>query len=237
MSNRAWPMDAASRRRITTALAGAGPDSGERRLCATCALLLGVKGAAIAVVSESGYRGVLCSSNGAAAKIEDLQVTLGEGPGIDAHRLGVPVTDTDLATSGASQWLAFCAPALDAGAASVFAFPLRLGGIRLGTLTFNHDLAGPLSDVQYAEALFIVGIVTEAVLSSQAEAAPGTVAADLEALATDGAEVHQAAGMLAVRLGVSVSDGLVRLRALAYVDGRSLTSFAHDFVAGDQKIG
>jgi stage V sporulation protein SpoVS len=197
-----------------------------------CALLLGVSGAAIAVVSENGHRGVLCSSNTAAATVEELQATLGEGPGIDAHRLGVPVSDADLAASDLSRWLAFCGPAVDAGAAAVFAFPLRLGGIRLGTLTFNHAGAGRLTDDQYAEALFMVQIVTQTVLTIQAKASPGTVAGALEALVDDGAEVHQAAGMLAVRFSVGVGEALVRLRALAYAEGRSVAELAHDVVTG-----
>ena len=197
-----------------------------------CALLLGVSGAAIAVVSESGHRGVLCSSNVAAASLEDLQLTLGEGPGIDAHQLGVPVTDADLASPGSSRWVAFCAPAVDAGAAAVFAFPLRLGGIRLGTLTFNHDHAGRLSDDQYTEALFMVGIVTQSVLAIQAKARPGTVAGPLQALVDDGAEIHQAAGMLAVRLEVGVGEALVRLRALAYAQDRSVADLSHDVITG-----
>ena len=236
MSNPPSPIDTASRRRISTALAAAGSGSAQHRLCATCALLVGTSGAAIAVVSETGHRAVLCSSNAAAGAIEDLQVILGEGPGVDAHRLGVPVTAADLATAGSSRWLAFCAPAIDAGAAAVFAFPLRLGGIQLGTLTFNNDHAGRLPDAQYADALLIVGIVTESVLSLQAKAPRGTVAAALEALASDSAEVHQAAGMLAVRLGVGVAEALVRLRARAYVDGRSLADLARAVVGGREEV-
>ncbi|HEX2048810.1 MAG TPA: ANTAR domain-containing protein [Acidimicrobiales bacterium] len=229
-------MGPASRRRIAAALSAVGDDEADRRLCAVCALLLGVSGAAIAVVSERGHRGVLCSSNPAAAALEELQVTIGEGPGVDAHRLGVPVTDADLAASDVSRWLAFCAPAIAAGAAAVFAFPLRVGAVQLGTLTFNHAHPGRLTDEQFAGALFMVGIVTQSVLTIQAKAPRGAVAAALEALAGDGAEVHQAAGMLAVRLGVGVGEALVRLRALAYAEGRSVADIAHDVVAGGPPV-
>ncbi len=225
-------MDAASRRRITVALSGPGAEHG---MCAACALLIGASGAAITVVTDAGHRGVLCSSNAAAEALEDIQVTLGEGPGIDAHRFGVPVTDADLTASTASRWLAFCAPAVEAGAAAVFAFPLRLGGIHLGTLTFNNDRAGRLTDDQYEEALFMVAVVTQSVLSMQAHAAPGAVAAALEAL-VGGGEVHQAAGMFAVRLGISVPEALVRLRALAYLAGRPLADVAASVIAGREDL-
>ena len=226
----------ASRRRIASALSAVRDDEADCRLCAVCALLLGVSGAAIAVVSESGHRGVLCSSNAAATTVEDLQATLGEGPGIDAHRLGIPVTDGDLAASVSLQWLAFCAPAVDAGAAAVFAFPLRGGAVRLGTLTFNHTIPGRLTDLQYEEAQLIAGIVTRSVLATQATAPAGTVASPLEALVDDGVEVHQATGMVAVRLEVGVDEALVRLRARAYAQGRSVAYLAHEVVAGPPPV-
>jgi hypothetical protein len=45
------------------------------------------------------------------------------------------------------------------------------------------------------------------------------------------AEVHQATGIVAVQLGVSLDDALVRLRARAFSDGRSLREIARDVVA------
>jgi hypothetical protein len=43
--------------------------------------------------------------------------------------------------------------------------------------------------------------------------------------------VHQAAGMVAVQLGISVADALVRLRAHAYAHERPLRDLADDVVA------
>lgn len=80
----------------------------------------------------------------------------------------------------------------------------------------------------------MVGIVTQAVLTIQSRARRGTVAGALETL-VDGAEIHQAAGMLAVRLGVSVGEALVRLRALAYAKGRALADVARDVVTGEER--
>jgi len=44
------------------------------------------------------------------------------------------------------------------------------------------------------------------------------------------AEVHQAAGMISVQLGVAVEEALVRLRAHAYVQERRLVDVARDVV-------
>lgn len=225
-------MDPEARRRIISALSTLTDAEVEPKLCSMCAQVVGVSAAAIVVVTEAAHRAVLCASSSGAGKLEDLQTMLGEGPGLDAYRTGVPVVEADLARTARSRWLAFAGPAFEAGAAAVFAFPLRVGAVRLGTLTFSHGRPGRLSDQQYADAGVAADVVTHIVLARQAEAPPGMVAPALASAADDAAEVHQATGMLAIRLGVSVSEAMVRLRALAYAEGRSLAQVARDVVAG-----
>jgi GAF domain-containing protein len=220
-----------SRRRIAAALSAVAEDEVAPTLCSTCASLVGLRGAAIVVVTDGAHRVVLCSSNATASVLEDLQTTLGEGPGIDAYRRGVPVVEDDLAHSGRSQWLAFAEPALEAGAAAVFAFPLRVGAVPLGALTFSHDRPGRLSDDQYADARTVADVVTQVVLALQAKAPPGMVAQALAAAADDAVEIHQATGMLSVRLGVTLGEAMVRLRAIAYSEGLSLAEVARDVIA------
>ena len=224
-------MDPAGRRRVATALSGIGDDEISPKLCSTCASLLRLSGAAIVVVTEGAHRAVLCASDATAAVLEDLQTTLGVGPGIDACRTGVPVIHPDLADAGRTHWPAFAKPALDAGAAAVFAFPLRVGAVRLGSLTFNHERPGRLSDEQYADAREVADALTHLLLALQAQAPPGMVARALAPAADDASEVHQATGMLSVRHGVSVGEAMVRLRALAYTEGRPLAEVARDVVA------
>lgn len=220
-----------SRLRIVAAFAAVSDDELEARLCQTCAELLAVSGVGVAVVTEDGYRQALHSSDPTAAALEDLQDSLGQGPSIDAHRLGFPVVEADLAIQRAARWPAFSGPALAAGAAAVFAFPMRTGGARLGVLTLYQAQAGPLDAHQYTDALVVADVGTLAILALQAGAAPGVVAASLEAMGSDRVEVHQASGMVAARLGVSVADALVRLRAYAYADDRPLVEVARDVVA------
>ncbi|MFN2607562.1 MAG: GAF domain-containing protein, partial [Acidimicrobiales bacterium] len=184
-------MSSASRLRIETALSAIVEDEVEPTLCAACARLVGLSGAAIVVMRAGAHRALLCSSGPTAAALEDLQNTLGEGPGVDAYRRSVPVVDADLAASDRSQWLAFAKPALDAGAAAVFAFPLRVGAVRLGTLTFHHDRPGQLSDDQSAEARCVAEVVTDFVLARQAQAPPGMLAQALSTASDAAAEVHQ----------------------------------------------
>lgn len=217
--------------RIVAALAAVDDDELEARLCETCAELLAVSGVGVAVVTDDRHRQALHSSDATATALEDLQDSLGQGPSIDAYRLGFPVVETDLAQQRAPRWPAFSGPALAAGASAVFAFPLRAGGARLGVLTLYQGRSGPLGGHQYTDALVVADVVTHVILALQAAAPPGLVAASLQAMGSDRVEVHQASGMVAACLEVSVADALVRLRAYAYAEDRALVEIAREVVA------
>jgi hypothetical protein len=64
-------------------------------------------------------------------RLAELEVTLGEGPYRNVSASGGPVLASDLATRDATRRGPVFAPAArQAGAAAVFAFPLRVGAIR-----------------------------------------------------------------------------------------------------------
>ena len=71
--------------------------------------------------------------------------------------------------------------------------------------------------------------------SCRREAPPEQLAAELEAGADFHYVVHQAAGMVAAQLDVSVRQALVRLRAYAFGNDRPLTEVAKDVV--DRTLG
>jgi hypothetical protein len=216
-------------RRILGLVADGGPTALTRKLCAISAQVVSVSGAGV-MVEDAVNRAPLCSSDATAARILDLCFTLGEGPGLDAHQGGVPVAEPDLALPRRTRWPSFSPPALSAGAAAIFSFPLHVGGVRLGALTFHQARAGPLSDDQHADALAMASVVVNAILAHQAEAPPGALASELAALSDSRAEVHQACGMISVQLDVSLAEASVRLRAHAYADGRPLAEVARDVV-------
>jgi GAF domain-containing protein len=221
--------------RILGMLAAAGPSASTTGLCSLAATAVGVAGAGAMV--EGGYRAPLCSSGAAAARILDACLTLGEGPGFDAHRSGAPVAEPDLAVPRRTRWPSFGAQALGAGVAAVFAFPLRIGAVRLGALTLHGDRPGPLSDDQHADALVMAWVMVTAVLARQADAPPGALARELAALSDARAEVHQACGMLSSQLEIGIAEAAVRLRAHAYAEDRPLVEVARDVVARRLRIG
>ena len=102
----------------------------------------------------------------------------------------------------------------------MFGFPLQVGAVRLGALNLYNDHAGPLTADQHADALVMADVAAQAVLVMQANAPPDQLAAELEAGADFQYLVHQAAGMVAAQLDISVGQALMRLRAYAFGNGR-----------------
>jgi GAF domain-containing protein len=210
---------------------GATREPEPARLCEVCADVSLMTGAGIMLMTGDVQQGSVCSSNDVSALIEELQYTLGEGPCVDAYRQDRPVLEPDLARQSTSRWLAFAPPAVAAGARAVFGFPLQVGGIRVGALNLYRDKPGPISEEQFADSLVLAGLSAQAVLTMQAHASPGTLAAELEEGADFRFVVHQASGMVAVQLGVGVGEALVRLRAYAFGHDRLLAEVSEAVVA------
>lgn len=127
-----------------------------QRIAELCVQTLGVDGAGISLLSDTGRRGVVCATDDVSRRIEELQVTLGEGPCIDTVRTGMPVLVVDLHDRddiAAWRWPTFMAAVADAGVRAVFAFPLRIGAIGLGALDMYRNRPGALDDDELASAL------------------------------------------------------------------------------------
>ncbi len=240
-------MSGKRRLHILTLLGTTAPTGETKRLCEVSAEVTGMTGAGIMLMSGDVPRGSICTTNDVSALIEQLQYELGEGPCVDAYNHDRPVLEPNLVAPHAPRWLGFRGPAIDAGVKAVFGFPLQVGSVRLGALNLYCDKPGHLTDEQHADALTMADIAAQAVLVMQAKAEPGQLALELEVNSDFQYVVHQAAGMVAAQLDISVALALIRIRAYAFgnelsvsevarkVVGRTLRFEAHDdFDASEQ---
>ena len=220
------------RLRILSQLVGRGAFGLEtKRLCEVCAEVTGMTGAGIMLMSGDVPTGAVCTTDNVSRLIEELQYTLGEGPCVDAYQQDRPVLEPDLAQPGALRWMAFAVPAIAAGVRAVFGFPLQVGAVRLGALNLYRDQPGQLSDDQHADALVMADVSAAAVLMMQANAPPGKLAVELETGSDFRYVVHQASGMVAVQLDVTIAHAMIRLRGYSFTNDRPLTEVAKDVVA------
>ncbi|WP_050512376.1 GAF domain-containing protein [Streptomyces rimosus] len=192
--------------------------------CRQCTRLLGVDGTAITVFFDAPQ--LMWHSDPHAARLDDLQYVLGEGPVFDAARGGSRCVIADLSRPGNTRWLVFTSQALQLGMRAVWAFPLQHGNLRIGALACHRRTAGELSPSSTAGALLLADALATALL--------GDRRTQLRLLSCElpRAEVHQAAGILSERLRVPAPAALARLRAHAFATGRPVSLVAHDIVAG-----
>lgn len=187
---------------------------------------LAVSGASITVLSHLGggappRRGLVHATNATSHRLDAVQLTVGEGPCLEAFYSAAPVLVADLDTDG-RRWPGFTPGAREAGAAAVFSFPLLVGAVRLGSLDAYRDSAGPLDQQQHGDALLLAEAATEALL----EEISGHSAEGAVWLADAHTPVHEATGMVAAQLGVTMDSALLRLRAHAYTHGLLVTDVA-----------
>ena len=153
--------------------------------------------------------------------LDEAQILLGEGPTVDATTSTAPVLADDLAGPLALlRWPGFVARASEADVTAAFAFPMHIGGVRVGVLTAYREQPGPLSPSEFADGLVISSLATLLLMESGQ-----VIAGEISTLVGNDLAGHSrlqiAAGMVAEQLDVSVADALARLRAHAYAtDGR-----------------
>lgn len=221
------------RRQLEAALVADGSTVEVDAVCALCVSHLSVSGAGATVLTRIGEadenglgRGLVHATNEISNGLEDLQLTVGEGPCLDAFATGGPVLIPDLAAE-TNRWPGFGPGALKLGAAALFSFPLEVGVVRLGSLDLYSDVPGSLSGDLLADALILADLVTEAIVHDL----DGHATEDLSWLDDPHAEVHQASGMLQVQLNSTTEVALLRLRSYAYTHELPITEVARQVVS------
>ncbi len=223
---------------VASQAAGRGGRVSDADVCAAAVAAVEVTGAWLSAArgAEAGH--LMRVSDEVGEQLAELHLTLGQGPCLDAAASGGPVLASDLAGGESGRrWPVFALAARQAGAAAIFAFPLRIGAIRAGVLGLYRERPGPLTAFQLGDALIFADTATLLLLDAQDQAGgddlavpagPGGQPADL---ALRRAEIDQATGMLTEQLGVGIGDAFVRLRAYAYARDLRLTDVARDIVA------
>ncbi len=206
------------------------------RVCMAAVSLLSLKGAGLSLMVDGELRGTAGVSEPGIAVVQELQLTLGEGPCVDAWTSRAPVLEANLADPAIVRWPAFAHAGVDAGVLAVFAFPLHLGAIRIGVLVLYRGHSGMLNADEMAYGLVLADMATHVLLALQAGAPAGVLHEVLASEPSHWAEVHQATGMVSVQLGVSLDEAFVRLRAHAFSEGLPLRTVAREIVTQRHRL-
>jgi GAF domain-containing protein len=215
-------------------LAGAAAEgvAQPRQICELCVKLLGITGAGISMMTAEGNRGLVCATDEVCARIEDLQLTLGEGASVDAVHAGTPVIVSDLSDPGdlaAERWPVFMEETRTVGVRALFAFPLRIGAISVGSLDLYRDRPGDFTAAELTAALMAADAAALALVSLHA-GGRDSFADERDRTANHQMQVHQATGMIKVQAGVSIEEAFLMLRARAFADAVPVAALASDVV-------
>jgi hypothetical protein len=213
----------AARRRLARAHEGSGD------LCDPFISVLPISGASLSILgTPRATNSTICASDSVAARIDEIQFDLGEGPCWDALSSHSPVLRPDI-TVATDEWPAFGeAMNADPGTAavsSIFAFHLSVGSLDIGSVDLYSTEPATLDPSLVEGTVGLANVAAWQVLRK-------IVSEDNDEPATySRREVHQATGMLIVQLDVSVEEAGLLLRAHAFASGKSVRELASDVVA------
>jgi len=190
--------------------------------------LLPITGAAISVFDQGRRASLIDATDPIAARLEQMQFDLGEGPSHDAFRTAAFVSVPDLAAT--ERWPVFLRSAVELTVGALFTFPLMLGAACTGTVTCYRTDPGALTDQATDIGTSLCRAISgpafrRAIVLAEHESA------DHEAPIESRREIHQATGMVLDQLDISATDAFSRIRAYAFSSGYTVQEIAHAVVS------
>lgn len=201
-----------------------------QRMCRTAVRELSASGVGVSLISEAGDLLTAAASDRISMAVEELQITLGQGPCRATYAAGREVLVPDLHAAGEEMWQGYAAAAREYGVRSVFAFPLQYGTARIGALDVYRSQTGELSELHTQRALTFADVAMRGLLDASERS--GGMAALFTADTETRLEIYQAQGMVMVQLGVGAPEALSRMRAHAFATETRLFQIADDVIAG-----
>lgn len=203
-----------------------------RELCATFRQELPISGVSVSVFPGHAPETSIFASDTIAARLDELQFDLGEGPRWEAVRTRRPVLLPYVKSEGHARWPVFAKALLQLDVAALFVFPLTLGAMDIGAIEFYSTIPGPLSLADHSTALRRTDDAAWKLLRHILAGVPGDVADPLADTSIQSRrEVHQATGMVLAQTGMTATDSLLLLRAHAFSHGLTVRDVARNVVS------
>jgi hypothetical protein len=195
-----------------------------KRLCRATVDILDMGGGSI-VLGRHPQRMLMCATDDAAFRLDEVHEVLGEGPAADAYDSGHPVTAV-LRRDATSRWPMFGDAAVEifGAAVTLYALPMRAGRNVLGMLTLYQRGDGPVvADLSVAQ---ILADAAGAALLHESESQ------DLRTWGpwAERARIDQATGVVIAQLGIPPEDAHALLRAHAYAHDTTIAAIAADVI-------
>jgi hypothetical protein len=200
----------------------------EDALCWPFLELLPVGGASISTLGTVLGVETVSASDGQAARLDEIQFDLGEGPCWDAMTHAAAVLEPDIRNAPQRTWPAFSRAIQHENVGALFAFPLALGPLRFGAIDLYAPEPVTLSDRHNQQAMSLAKVVSRMLIMRALRQAGTFPEADPNPYSRR--IVHQATGIVVAQLELSAADALLVIEGHAYATSRSVKDVAEDIV-------
>ncbi|SDG96659.1 GAF and ANTAR domain-containing protein [Microbacterium pygmaeum] len=193
-----------------------------------------VTGAAVSTLGDVLGSETLAATDATAARLDELQFDLGEGPCWDAVTTGIPVLQPDIRRFGGNRWPTLVSALATEPVASIFAFPLVVGPLRFGAIDLYSNEPVTLDATSASRVSAMAEVVSRRVLQRALE--------NLGLQTEDGGNafsrrlIHQATGMVLAQIGVTAEDARLVIQGHAFSQGRPMMEIAQAIISGDLRF-
>ncbi len=205
------------------------PEFQPARLAQPIVDALPVTGAAISTMGDFLGNETLTATDTQAARNDELQFDLGEGPCWDAMKSAQPVFEPDLQARSSHAWPAFSEAIRTDDVGAIFAFPLMVGPLRLGALDLYSTRPLQLSELHAQQSAAFASVISRLVLHRALSRVGRDTTPDTESLFSR-RTIHQATGMVLAQLNLPPDEARLVIQAHAFAVGRSMQEIAEDIV-------
>lgn len=203
-----------------------GVVSGEEDLCAPYLSSLPITGVAVSLFGGTAAETLVAASDDLAARLDELQFKLGEGPRLRALKTRLPVLLGDAQKTVNGEWPMFHKAIEGTAAAALFVFPLTIGAVDLGVVELYHAVPGDLSRADQSTAAVLAGQTAWYLLRKTLNVNSPETDPALEPALMSRREIHQATGMVLAQSGTTAAESLLLLRAHAFANDLTLKATA-----------
>lgn len=197
-----------------------------------CADLLLADTAGVLLETAGGRPALAAATSDEMLKIEDLEVSLGQGPCLEAYTIGAQVLVEDLEEAH-DRWPEVVPRIVEIGMRSVAAFPLRLRDDHIGALNLyrSQPRAYAAHEVRLGQALADMAAV--GILQQRSVSEAERRSAQLQHALDSRVVIEQAKGVLAERRGIPLREAFEVMRRYARNNNRKMRDVCDQVLTGD----
>lgn len=204
-------------------------DGGESQLADVLLRFLPVDGAAVSTMGDMLVSETVSATDALAARLDEVQFDVGEGPCWDALAGRRPVLESDFSRAR-TIWPGFTETVGQDAVGAIFAFPLTVGPLEVGAIDLYTTGTATLSELEVTQTTLIAALISRVVLRhALIHNEDDSVAEETE---YSRRLVHQATGVAVAQLRLPPEDALLVIQGRAFATGQSLMGIAKQVVEG-----